>query len=66
MKGGDLKTYLFVLRTSAGGEEREAVAATDDAQARALAAVIALVAGVGDRLEIYDPVGRRLTFEVEA
>ncbi|WP_295172796.1 hypothetical protein [uncultured Brevundimonas sp.] len=64
MKRGDLKTYVFILRTSDGGDEREAVAATDDAQARALAEIIALVAGVGDRLEVYDSAGRRLTLEV--
>lgn len=64
MKRGHLKTYVFILRTSDGGDEREAVAATDDAQARALAEIIALVAGVGDRLEVYDSAGRRLTLEV--
>ena len=65
MKGGDLKTYVFVLRTPEGGEEREFVAATDDAQARVLAEITALVAGVGDRLAVYDPIGRRLTLDVE-
>lgn len=63
--GGDLKTYVFVLKTSDGGEEREAVVARDDAHARALAEITALVAGVADRLEVYDPVGRRLTLDVE-
>jgi len=46
--GGDLKTYVFVLKTSDGGEEREAVVARDDAHARALAEITALVAGVAD------------------
>lgn len=65
MKVGDPKTYVFVLRTREGDEQREAVAATDDGQARTLAEITALVAGVGDRLEVYDPVGRRLTLDIE-
>ncbi len=59
----ELLTYVFVLKTSDGGEEREAILARDDAHARALAEITGLIAGIEDRLQVYDPNGGRLALD---
>lgn len=58
-----MQTYVFVLKTSDGGEEREGILARDDAHARALAEITGLIAGIEDRLQVYDPDGRRLALD---